>query len=464
MTSDLYTHYESWDLATPIIPPRSRLYHLKPAGIGTHYVESLTGYICRLAEAHCVSTDALFSRELIPSFIKPYWNPYSKRVLSPTFSSRTKALNAIGLMAADWVETLQRSTLREDLRFLTMLTWANVLSQRHLIRPVKAWCPACYEFWRENRHIVYEPLLWALMVVKVCSQHGCRLKTQCDSCNRQSPLLGRHARPGYCSRCKKWMGTSISTNSSNDVAIRKEELNIQLWITTAVGELLAAAPSLPNPPPRIRAAQMISDCINQFADGVSARFASLLKKRKSIIWGWQNGQTRIPLEDLLQLCFCIGKSPLELLTSSTAIKDQDTLRFTNSLYLYREDKKPRRTLNKDSIRRSLEETLNEWPPPPMYQVARRLDCDNRSLYNHFPDLCHHISSRCFEYRKESKKAEIEECRKAVREAALKLHHSGLYPSKKRVKALLDKPGCIEVNKGYDALVALRPELGMVQRY
>ena len=43
--------YESWDLKKLVIPSRSRLYQLEPIGIGTPLVESLTGYISRLAEA-----------------------------------------------------------------------------------------------------------------------------------------------------------------------------------------------------------------------------------------------------------------------------------------------------------------------------------------------------------------------------------------------------------------------------
>lgn len=35
------------------------LYNLEPIGIGTPYVEGLTSYIVRLADAHCVTTGTL---------------------------------------------------------------------------------------------------------------------------------------------------------------------------------------------------------------------------------------------------------------------------------------------------------------------------------------------------------------------------------------------------------------------
>ena len=57
---------EHWDLGIPPIPKRSRLYALEPMAVGTALVESLTGYVARLAEAHCVSVADLLGIELSP--------------------------------------------------------------------------------------------------------------------------------------------------------------------------------------------------------------------------------------------------------------------------------------------------------------------------------------------------------------------------------------------------------------
>jgi hypothetical protein len=46
--------YGNWDVSPVPLPPRSRLYHLSPIGVGTSEVESLTGYLVRLAAAHSV--------------------------------------------------------------------------------------------------------------------------------------------------------------------------------------------------------------------------------------------------------------------------------------------------------------------------------------------------------------------------------------------------------------------------
>jgi len=61
-----------WDLSRPALPPRSRLYHLEPIGIGTPYVESLTGYVARLAQAHRVDVRKLIVVEILPLMGRPH--------------------------------------------------------------------------------------------------------------------------------------------------------------------------------------------------------------------------------------------------------------------------------------------------------------------------------------------------------------------------------------------------------
>jgi TniQ len=56
--------FESWSLSSQPVPPRSQLYSLQPVGVGTGMVESLTGYVARLAEAHSVSVGDLVGRLL----------------------------------------------------------------------------------------------------------------------------------------------------------------------------------------------------------------------------------------------------------------------------------------------------------------------------------------------------------------------------------------------------------------
>ena len=83
----------------PTLPARSRLYRLEPYGIGTPWVESLTGYITRLAEAHCVSTGILYAKEIAPVVGKG--NIFTFR-LTGTAGYPTHAINGLGVTAADF--------------------------------------------------------------------------------------------------------------------------------------------------------------------------------------------------------------------------------------------------------------------------------------------------------------------------------------------------------------------------
>ncbi|HBB87930.1 MAG TPA: hypothetical protein DC047_09970 [Blastocatellia bacterium] len=166
--------YESWDIERLNISPRSQLYNLKASGTGTGFVESLTSYTTRLAAAHKLSPAVLLGRVLAPLMEKKYWLQGGARPgtrgsgLSNSFSTHAKAINGTGVIARNWLSVIETLTMRNDLRFSTMLPWADVLSLRNLFRQTRAWCPSCYEEWRANYQIVYEPLLWTLRDVEIC--------------------------------------------------------------------------------------------------------------------------------------------------------------------------------------------------------------------------------------------------------------------------------------------------------
>jgi hypothetical protein len=126
MNNERLTVCELWDSALPPVPPRSRLYHLAPIGLGTPYVESLTGYVARLAEAHNVSTRTLVVRELLPLLGRCHLSKAVNSSLSSFWTGGVRAVNGIRTLAGDWRRVLQDLTGRRDLHFLTLLTWAEV--------------------------------------------------------------------------------------------------------------------------------------------------------------------------------------------------------------------------------------------------------------------------------------------------------------------------------------------------
>ena len=89
--------YEPWHLNWgTTLPERSYFYHMPPRGLGSAYVESLTGYISRLADAHNVSTGTLLSRELLPRIRAISSHHVSAAAqLNPSSLSRSYVLNGV---------------------------------------------------------------------------------------------------------------------------------------------------------------------------------------------------------------------------------------------------------------------------------------------------------------------------------------------------------------------------------
>lgn len=446
VTSSRLASCDLWDVTSPVLPPRSRLYHLAPIGVGTAHVESLTGYVARLAEAHNVTTVTLVEREVLPLLGKGH--PFESRnsYLAAFWPRASQALNGTRKMAREWTQGLERLTMRSELRFLTLQPWAGVLPLAGLLRPTRAWCPVCYEEWHEAGQVVYEPLLWAVAVVMVCPLHRRHLTTRCPypDCGLVLPLLGSRSRPGYCSRCKRWLGTSALPTPAGNGGLRDEETGWQMWVAESVGELLAAAPNLPAPPPRERIAQAVTVCVQQVAGGKVSVLARALGVSLPTACGWLHGESVPRIDLLLRMCDILDISALDFLTAEEL--DVRSIK-TDRPWVHRPppQARPLRRYDKAGQRQVLEQVLagQEFPPPSMREVARRLEYRASGLSHRFPELCSAISARYTAYRAACAQENRLRLCAEVREAVRSLHAQGLYPSSNRVAALLRSPRHIQ---------------------
>src|SRR4051812_5022780 len=121
MRTDDLAAYETWDLTAPVVPPRSRLFNLKPIGVGTPMVECLTSYFSRLAEAHCLSPGVLNQHELMLRGAGAR-NMFSCKT-NGRARSYTSGINGKDSVAANFVSVLGNLTGRGDLKYLSMIPW-----------------------------------------------------------------------------------------------------------------------------------------------------------------------------------------------------------------------------------------------------------------------------------------------------------------------------------------------------
>ena len=104
---------EHWSLKPTEIPPRSRLFSLEPVAVGTPYTESLSSYLHRLAQAHCLTSQKLVMGEIAPLILK---DEDKSELLSKNLShllgnsDAKPAINGMREMTAKLVTVLEELT------------------------------------------------------------------------------------------------------------------------------------------------------------------------------------------------------------------------------------------------------------------------------------------------------------------------------------------------------------------
>jgi transcriptional regulator with XRE-family HTH domain len=425
--------YPSWNVQKAPIPPRSRLYYLEPIGVGTPYVESLTGYIARLAQQHCITTRRLILNEIAPCLGEIFCHPDSKRKVSRFGTDfwdyqndnishvlgtemHRAALNGTGLMASNLVCALTALTRNTNLHFLTLLSWGKVFPNRGLLHHQRAWCPKCYQEWHDNDKSIYEPLLWSINVVVICPIHHNCLLCVCPHCHQSMPIISGNSRTGHCSQCGHWLGSLEGTKISTSNVESKAGINEPLALINNLGELIAATPSITSPPLKNRISNVISTYINQvFATNIAAA-SRKLGIEKTTLSLWCKGKAIPRLDKLLLLTQYLEISLLDFLT-----KDSLTTEFQNNLFpqeptqvkCLRKSHKKMDLERKEVLNIVLQEITNEYPPPSLENVALRLRYRPLVLQYHFSELCQTIKVRHADYKKVSKQQKIEPILEAV---------------------------------------------------
>ena len=212
---------------SPKIPQRSRLFFLEPIGVGTPYTESLSSYLTRLAQEHCVTPKKLIMGEIAPLIMGDRYKSemLSKNVSTLFGNSDAKpAINGMRDMTRSLILALESLTLGEDLRYLSCLTWKGIIKERGLFRQHKTWCSQCFQAMRQENKSLYEPLIWSFKDVNYCSQHHCQLVDRCPHCDSQFKAIGDRAIIGFCSKCRTWLGNQgelVSSPNKSDLIILK---------------------------------------------------------------------------------------------------------------------------------------------------------------------------------------------------------------------------------------------------
>ncbi|SRR5713226_784991 len=438
------------------MPPRSRLYCLAPLGMETVEIESLTSYIQRLAWAYRVNPRVLVSQEIFPHLSQAYYAQPGPGHLGSFSRSRSMSINGTGDMARDWAEVLELLTMRSDLRFLTLRPWADGLPAWGLLRNAPQWCPICYEEWREQKQPIYQPLLWTLRVVRVCLRHAQLLVEYCPACQKLQSAIASKRRLGYCTQCRTWLGNKQKEGSSVE---DHDLLDWQAWVVSAVEELSLASRAFGSLPWSDLSRGMAA-CVE--AVGGGRAFGRLMKASKMVASSWLNKQRTPSFSYVLEICYVLNVSPLQLMT----VEPESLKKRLLAEKIYRQPPCTKQCLPASKgdipfIQQFLQKVLNgEIGPLPVRHVARQLSVGEKFLVGRFPQECAQITAQYQVYRAEQAKRRVTQECEEVRQAVLTLDNQGVALSRSQVAALLSNPNILRRPEGKATWQALCRERGL----
>jgi transcriptional regulator with XRE-family HTH domain len=277
------------------------------------------------------------------------------------------------------------------------------------------------------------------------------------------------------------------------------------------------------PPPKEKVAKTLSAYANALNKGNLAAFARLLGIGYRQVVRLCQGNNIPQLDTLLQICDCLGTSLLGFLTeevittnfdmltsqqpnqqqlkkqkrvtghgkicdseqvqrvlqaalsefpprSLTAIAKSLGYKGCSSLFYHCSDlchqisaqyAEYQKAGKLEEIQHALEAVLEsqEYPPPPLHEVAKRLGISVPALNRHCPELCNAIAARRASYRQQCQMKRVQKLRQEVRQVAFKLNAEGIEPTASRISLHLTKPGAILQKEAVAAVLEVRRELG-----
>ena len=353
-----FTLLENWDMAPPKVRKPTRLFPLRPIGIGTPLVEGLASYLTSLAAEHSISVRNLIRNELLPLTASA---SLDGKVEVKQFEY-WKRINGMADITSEMVSALEIATGLKEFQCMSMLRFGG-----HILPDIasaqRRWCSYCLdEFQSKGR--VFEPLLWSLAAVLACPFHGCELTELCAKCTQTSMLLQNHMRPGHCPHCGAWLGRARDPNA---LALPTQDSS-EVKRARMVGDVLA----LPQMPPQVGGKSLafinLKHCIAAVTDGNVLAFSEMFKLSAHDLWDYHN---YIPKLDTLATIAAQIDVPLTKFFEyeSESQSWRDVAARPNPLV--RET-----VMSLEKVRDHLRKALAESPAPRLCTIANRLGFRN----------------------------------------------------------------------------------------
>lgn len=363
----------------------SLLYRLPLERIGESDVESLYGYMQRLALAHKVSL-----KDLMESVFRPVLIEKSMKYGQGPFVLRWLRGHMLGVSeeAEQWVQVLEKLTNSTNLRRGTLRWMSDCISQQDLISTKHSYCPACLAERVVSGTAEHDPLLMHLKALEVCPWHGVRLVERRCGHARSSSILENHRveHPSTCGSCGA-LGFSCNRAlpiKASGKEVRKAKELQALIEFGAKGNVVDKEVLIAGIGAFLR--RRHSGSIHSLA--ITAGVPKAAMERFL-----DGGDETLPLSAILNLCAVEGVAPVSLFNGNVGSELGQT-KCSRSVAVYRG------TMSAQEIESEMLQLLSSTPVP--YSVShaeKSLGLNRGFIRGNFRDLYECLSAQCSERRK-----------------------------------------------------------------
>ena len=372
----------------------TQLFPISLIGAGTANVESMASYVSRLALSHTVS-----ARQLIATV---------SRVKEPGL------LNGYSGFAANTVDTINALAGQNNLAYGTLIRFRDVLSvnANESISTTRRWCPSCIADDLMAREPGYDPLMWSLKSISVCSKHDTWLVTTCPHCLSVQPYISyAGATRTRCVRCKGSLGMLCERVAASPA---------ELWCRREMSALLMRGGDPPFEGNPVRS--FLAALIHSLGKGI-APLAREIDFDRSVVCGLlKNTNHRPTLATVLRLSASV-QQPVEFILSDPIAaaaqgrfafatpRRENSTRFRLSMI--------RRQQLEDSLHRAAYGPESECPPS-VVSICRATGVSLGCAHYAFPRLSSRINALRKSYAEARAKRLESEAKQLVKRELSKL--------------------------------------------
>lgn len=354
--------------------------------------ESLTSFMLRLANVHCVTLGKLTANMFTPNLKERYSkNPY--RFPPPH-------LNGFGKLTDLTLDALENLSGLRNTSTLTLKGFEFVFSMKSLLKNKRAWCPSCLQDMKDECSIIYEKLIWNITKYDVCIRHQTRLLDTCYNCGKNQETIPNNGQNGHCQHCNSWLGRK-SKNKIEENILYKAIDEVTYFKSKQIEEILDYYSNKQIDLSNLTRAFKKIDEASRFEIQRQDLCVFNLGIPYVTFNNYCNGTGRVALENLLEISWKLNVSALKLLENRPF-----DYTLNKSDYIPRK-RKYNHSSDSERVERFLKEMLDSSEYIPITIFEDQLNISTTTLRKRFPDLVQKIIMKNNLLRKENGKKSVE---------------------------------------------------------